>query len=161
MVNSARVEITAKALKVLKIETAICGIGQKETLEALILRGASAQSLAVVEGRTVIPKMESLPKEELIPQADIATENHKKALDRKKAQATAAEDKRDKGPKMPEGTKADGRKQFNGATEERQVSDTKTTTKRKPNTKTEETKVPKKPEGYQGSSTDVEWTEMP
>ena len=38
-------EITDKALKVLKIEAALSGLPQKEALEALILRGASAQSV--------------------------------------------------------------------------------------------------------------------
>ena len=81
MANSPRVEITDKALKVLKIEAAICGLGQKETLEALILRGASAQSMAIVERKTVIPKVgkihimvvenkETIPKKEILPSVE-------------------------------------------------------------------------------------------
>jgi hypothetical protein len=81
-----RVEITDKALKVLKIEAAIQGLGQKEALEALILRGASAQSRAVVEGKTVVElkpmvevatregEKEAIPVVELLPQMDIVTE---------------------------------------------------------------------------------------
>jgi hypothetical protein len=77
MANSPRVEITDKALKVLKIEAAIHGLGQKETLEALIMRGASAQTLVLVEGKTLVglkPMVEALPTVELLPQMDIVTE---------------------------------------------------------------------------------------
>lgn len=83
MANSPRVEITDKALKVLKIEAAIHGLGQKETLEALILRGASAQSLAVaevkpvVEVKEIMELKEELPKVEQLPIMDIATEKPK------------------------------------------------------------------------------------
>jgi hypothetical protein len=61
MAKIPRVEITDKALKVLKIETALCGMNQKTALEALILRGASPQALALVEDRA-IAKMETPSK---------------------------------------------------------------------------------------------------
>ena len=61
MANIPRVEITEKALKILKIETALSGLGQKGTLEALVIRGASTQSLALVEEKAIIPKVESMP----------------------------------------------------------------------------------------------------
>jgi hypothetical protein len=61
MANIPRVEITEKALKILKIETALSGLGQKGTLEALVIRGASAQSLALMEEKAIIPKVESMP----------------------------------------------------------------------------------------------------
>ena len=58
MANLPRVEITEKALKILKIETALMGIGQKGALEALVIRGASPQSLALVDKKAIIPKVE-------------------------------------------------------------------------------------------------------
>jgi hypothetical protein len=51
MAKIPRVEITDKALKVLKIETALSGLNQKTALEALILRGASPKTLALVENK--------------------------------------------------------------------------------------------------------------
>ena len=53
-------EITDKALKVLKIEAALSGLPQKEALEALILRGASSRTLALVEGKTGSDKMDGM-----------------------------------------------------------------------------------------------------
>lgn len=67
MANLPRVEITDKALKVLKIETAISGLNQKEALEALILRGASARTLELVEGKERLPQM-TLMEVERIPE---------------------------------------------------------------------------------------------
>lgn len=55
MAQSARVEITEKALRILKIETAISGLSQKAALEGLILRGASRDIVELVEGK---PQME-------------------------------------------------------------------------------------------------------
>ena len=60
MSNIPRVEITEKALKILKIETALSGLGQKGTLEALVIRGASTKSLALLEEKAIIPKTESM-----------------------------------------------------------------------------------------------------
>lgn len=92
MANSPRVEITEKALRVLKIEAAIQGLGQKETLEALILRGASAELMPFVEVKDRQEDMEVLPEDahcpnfpncgsdavvELLPKMDIATEKPK------------------------------------------------------------------------------------
>ncbi len=65
MANLPRVEITDKALKVLKIETAISGLNQKEALEALILRGASSRTLELVEEKDKIPQMALMEVEEL------------------------------------------------------------------------------------------------
>lgn len=61
MAKIPRVEITDKALKVLKVETALSGLSQKIALEALILRGASSRTLAIVEEK---PLMESNPQME-------------------------------------------------------------------------------------------------
>jgi hypothetical protein len=64
MAKIPRVEITDKALKVLKVEAALSGLPQKEALEALILRGASSRTLALVEGKTVMevkPIVEDIP----------------------------------------------------------------------------------------------------
>lgn len=49
MAKNPRVEITAKALKVLKIEAALNEQSSRKALEALILRGASSQTMAIVE----------------------------------------------------------------------------------------------------------------
>ena len=59
MSNLTRVEISDKALAVLKIETALCGKSQKQTLEALVLRSASPQTLALVEDKAVVPRVDS------------------------------------------------------------------------------------------------------
>ncbi len=61
MSSLTRVEITDKALAVLKIETALCGKSQKQTLEAIVLRGAYPQTLALVEDKAVVPKVDSDP----------------------------------------------------------------------------------------------------
>jgi len=52
----ARVEVSERALKVLKIEAAMAGISQKEALEALILRGVSSRTLAVMAGKPLVDK---------------------------------------------------------------------------------------------------------
>jgi len=72
MTNLPRVEITEKALKILKIETALCSLGQKETLEALVIRGASPQSLALVDKKAIIPKVE------LKPLMEVEEKHHRK-----------------------------------------------------------------------------------
>ena len=64
MANLPRVEITDKALKVLKIETAISGLNQKDALEALILRGASSRTLALMEVKDKLPQMTLMEVEE-------------------------------------------------------------------------------------------------
>jgi len=65
MAKILRVEITDKALKVLKVEAALRGQPQRETLEALILSGAPprARALALVEEEPLmeVAKMESKP----------------------------------------------------------------------------------------------------
>jgi hypothetical protein len=66
MANLPRVEITDKALSVLKLETALSGVGQKQTLEALVLRAASVETLALVEKKAVILKAATLPEQENI-----------------------------------------------------------------------------------------------
>lgn len=69
--QSSRVEITEKALKVLKIETALSGLSQKTELEALILRGASSRTLALVEEKPLMEndiitgKLAKIPKQEI------------------------------------------------------------------------------------------------
>lgn len=62
MAQSARVEITEKGLRILKIETAISGLSQKAALESLILRGASSDVVELVEGK---PQMEEEEMEEM------------------------------------------------------------------------------------------------
>jgi hypothetical protein len=54
MANIPRVEITDKALQVLKIETALSRKSQKDTLEALVLRGASVEALALVDKKPLV-----------------------------------------------------------------------------------------------------------
>lgn len=61
MSNLTRVEITDKALSVLKIETALCGMNQKQTLEAIVLRGASPKTLALVDDRAVVLRVDTDP----------------------------------------------------------------------------------------------------
>ena len=63
MAKILRVEITDKALKVLKVEAALRGQPQRETLEALILSGAPPRALALVEEEPLmeVAKMESKP----------------------------------------------------------------------------------------------------
>lgn len=67
--KAPRVEITEKALKVLKIETALSGLNQKTELEALILRGASSRTLALVDEKPLmendVQKMAKIPKKEI------------------------------------------------------------------------------------------------
>lgn len=76
MAKIPRVEITDKALKVLKIEAALSGLPQREALEALVLRGASSRTLALMEEKAVIPEAEVKPIVEDIPlvEADIVEE---------------------------------------------------------------------------------------
>lgn len=61
MAKIPRIEISDRALKVLKIEAALSGLPQKEALEAIILRGASSRTLALVEGKPVLEEMEVEP----------------------------------------------------------------------------------------------------
>ncbi len=49
----------------LKIETALCGKSQKQTLEALVLRSASPQTLALVEDKAVVPQVDNDPLMEI------------------------------------------------------------------------------------------------
>jgi len=79
MANLPRVEITDKALSVLKLEAALSGMNQKQTLEALILRGASPQALALVEEKAVVEEIplmevEEIPfveEKEIIPKTEV------------------------------------------------------------------------------------------
>lgn len=66
MAKIPRVEITDKALKVLKVEAALSGLPQKETLEALILRGASSRTLSLVEGTASMEEIEVKPQPTLM-----------------------------------------------------------------------------------------------
>jgi HrpA-like RNA helicase len=73
MTKLARVEITEKALRILKIETALSGMSQTKALEILIERGAGRQAIAIVEGKQLAeveekPLMEYKPQVEEIPQ---------------------------------------------------------------------------------------------
>ncbi len=65
MAKIPRVEITDKALKVLKIETAVSGLNQREALEALVMRGASLRALALVEEKDKHPQKTLMEVEEL------------------------------------------------------------------------------------------------
>ncbi len=67
MAKIPRVEVSEKALKVLKIETALQGVNQKQALEALILRGASPHALALVEEKPLMAVTENKP---VIPEMD-------------------------------------------------------------------------------------------
>lgn len=66
MANNPRVEITDKALSVLKLETALGCMGQKQTLEALILRGASSRVLALLEEKPNIDVVEEVPVKPIV-----------------------------------------------------------------------------------------------
>ena len=64
MAKIPRVEISETALKVLKIEAALSGLPQKAALEALILRGASSRTLALVDGKPALDKVDELEEME-------------------------------------------------------------------------------------------------
>jgi hypothetical protein len=70
MATAPRVEITEKALKILKIESALTGQNQKDALETLILRGASAQTQALLQDKPIAPKT---PKMDILEDMAIAT----------------------------------------------------------------------------------------
>jgi len=68
MEQLGRVELTENALQVLKIKTALCGLSQNTALEALILRGASSQILALLDGKTELEEISKSRKLEKISQ---------------------------------------------------------------------------------------------
>ena len=86
MANLPRVEITEKALKILKIESAILDLNQKEALESLILRGASPQTLAMLQENPLPPKLAISPKLELLEEMEESPIMKEKELPQEKPQ---------------------------------------------------------------------------